>query len=229
MALKGTAFLAIWNDITPESEPEYGEWHTREHMPERVGVPGFELGRRYADRNLEKHRYYTLYEGATLDVFQSDAYRARLNAPTAWSMRMQPQFLNFVRSACATLASSGLGVGGALATIRLNFENGDTSSLTRTARGIADSIAKLDGINGAHIGKAEPSVTRVQTKETELRKLTGEDVFDAVVMVEGIGRRHVEAALPGVERILAAAALGITLRESATYDLAYLIAPGEVR
>src|ERR1700704_4523409 len=131
MALNGTAFLAIWNDIEPRGEAEFGEWHTREHMPERVGVPGFERGRRFIDGKRAKHRYFTLYEGTTLDVFQSPAYRARLNAPTEWSMRVPPPFLNFVRSACLTLASHGLGVGGALATIRLNLTlaSGDTARL----------------------------------------------------------------------------------------------------
>lgn len=227
MALIGTAFMAIWHDIKPEGEVEYNRWHTQEHMPERIGVPGFERARRYADWNLAKYRYYTLYEGATLDVFQSPAYRARLNAPTPWSNRMQPNFLNFARSACATLASVGVGVGGAIATVRLNFTDGDSAALGGVSRKIADQIMQLHGICGVHIGKAEPSVTRVQTRETELRRLTGEDVFDAVIMVEGIGRGEVEAAMPGVQKSLKDAHLKIASSEAAVYDLAYSLSSGE--
>jgi hypothetical protein len=227
MALIGTAFLAIWHDIKPEGEAEYNRWHTQEHMPERVGVPGFERARRYADWKLTKYRYYTLYDGTTLDVFQSAPYRERLNNPTPWSNRMQPNFLNFARSACLTLASVGAGVGGAIATIRLNFADGDVATLRSGSGKIADAIMQLHGICGVHIGKAEPSVTRVHTRETELRRLTGEDVFDAVIMVEGIGRGEVEAAMPAVQKILKDAGLKIASSEAAIYDLAYSLLPGE--
>ena len=39
MPLRGSAFLAIWHDIEAHGELEYDDWHTREHMPERV-APG---------------------------------------------------------------------------------------------------------------------------------------------------------------------------------------------
>ena len=45
MTLKGTGFLALWNDFDPEREAEYECWHTFEHVPERVGIPGFEQQR----------------------------------------------------------------------------------------------------------------------------------------------------------------------------------------
>ena len=47
MGLLGSAVLAIWNDIAPGGDAEFNHWHTREHVPERVGVPGFLRGRRY--------------------------------------------------------------------------------------------------------------------------------------------------------------------------------------
>ena len=40
MPLRGSAFLAIWHDIEAHGELEYNDWHTREHMPERVAVRG---------------------------------------------------------------------------------------------------------------------------------------------------------------------------------------------
>jgi hypothetical protein len=78
MALKGRAFLAIWHDIAEESEAEYSIWHTRQHMPERLGVPGFLVGRRAVDWTLDHQRWFTLYETATLEVLSSPEYRARL-------------------------------------------------------------------------------------------------------------------------------------------------------
>ena len=228
MPLKGSGFMAIWHDIKSEGEPEYNVWHTREHMPERLGVPGFEFARRWVDWNLSKHRYFTLYEARTIDVFGSEPYRARLNAPSAWSNRVQPHFTNFVRSACRTIVSVGKGIGGAIATVRVNFSP-DAGKGVFSAKGhaLAYEIMPLDGITSVHIGYAEPTVTRVQTRESELRKLTGEDVFDAVVMIDGIGRRELERALPKIEALLAPAA-GVASKESAVYDLAYLLTPTEI-
>jgi hypothetical protein len=40
MALRGRAFMAVWHDIASTGEAEYNTWHTRQHMPERLGVPG---------------------------------------------------------------------------------------------------------------------------------------------------------------------------------------------
>jgi len=76
---------------------------------------------------------------------------------------------------------------------------------------------------------ATPSraVTRVRTKETELRQLTGEDIFDALVMVEGIGSREIAAVMSAIERILAASGHLIASSESGIYDLAYALTPGE--
>ena len=226
MALVGSGFLAIWHDIEAEGELEYNNWHTREHMPERLGVPGFEVGRRWVNWNLDRHRYFTLYEARTIDVFGSEPYRARLNAPSAWSNRVQPHFTNFVRSACRTIVSVGKGTGGAIATIRVNLAPGTCKGIfSAKSHALACEILPLHGVTSVHIGSADPTVSRVQTRESELRKLTGEDVFDAVVMVDGIGRRELERAMARIDVLLGAAATGVASKESAVYDLAYLLTP----
>ena len=218
MGLRGTAFLAIWNDVAPEAETDYTDWHTSEHMPERVGPAGFLVARRFVNRNLTTNRYFTLYEGADLDAFSSTAYRERLNNPTAWSRRVQPHFLNFIRSACLTVRSEGSGVGGGFATIRLLVDSEET--FLAESRPIIDGIRALHGITAVHVGAARPEVTNVETKEREIRERTGEELFDAIVMVEGVGRPEVEHALGPVADALRG--LGsVTHAVSAAYELAY--------
>ena len=192
MSLRGSAFLAIWHDIEPHGEPEYNDWHTREHMPERVGIPGFEAGRRFVDWSLDRHRYFTLYEAATLDVLGSDAYRARLDAPTPWTHRVQPTFTNFVRGACRATTSEGRGMGGALATIRVDFADPAAKEPFERAGGaLAAAALAHHGVTSVHVGIAEPAVTAAPTAESTLRELTGEGVLDAVVLVDGIGRAEI--------------------------------------
>ena len=113
MPLLGQGVLAIWHTITPEGEPEYWRWHDREHIPERVGVPGFLRGRRY--RSLERSLdYLDLYEVEDAETLRSAPYLARLNDPTPWTRRMVPHFLNTLRIGYRVAASAGRGQGGVL-------------------------------------------------------------------------------------------------------------------
>jgi hypothetical protein len=227
MSLKGRAFMAVWHDIASEGEAEYNTWHTRQHMPERLGVPGFLVGRRYVDWSLDNQRWFTLYETVKLETLSSEDYRARLNNPTNWSNRNQPNFRNFGRSACVLSASVGRGIGGALATIRLDLSEGTLADFEAAAEKLAHRIAALDGVVGVHLGVAAPDTTRVKTRETELRAATGEEVFDAVVMVDGTGRRELEAIMPTVREMLREA-VQIRSEQSAVYDLAYLLTAEDV-
>jgi hypothetical protein len=227
MALRGRAFMAIWHDIASSGEAEYNTWHTRQHMPERLGVPGFLVGRRYVDWNLDHQRWFTLYETKTLEVLNSEDYRVRLNNPTNWSNRNQPNFLNFARSACVLSASTGRGIGGALATIRLSAPGEGLADFEAAAEKLAHRIAALDGVCNAHFGVAAPDTTRVKTRESELRAKTGEAIFDAVVMVDATGRPEMTAALPAVVAMLKEA-LSLQVEHSAIYDLAYLLTAGDV-
>ena len=44
---RGTAFLAIANTVEPAMQAEYEAWHTFEHVPERLTMPGFLGGKRF--------------------------------------------------------------------------------------------------------------------------------------------------------------------------------------
>ena len=122
------AFLAIWSDITDDWANEWYRWHTEEHMPERVAIPGFLAGRRYEridsgpgqdippDRRPQ--HCYMMYEGEAVTAFNSDAYIERLNNPTPWTRKVAPGFANFARGACQLKFSAGDGYGGLLLLLR---------------------------------------------------------------------------------------------------------------
>jgi len=76
MSLAGLGVVAIWHDIAAEARDDFYEWHNREHMPERVGIPGFLRGRRYiAVRGAPT--FFTLYEATGTDVLAGPHYLAR--------------------------------------------------------------------------------------------------------------------------------------------------------
>lgn len=225
MPLRGTAFMIVWHDIKTEAEPDYHLWHTREHMPERLAVPGFLRGRRGVDWNRDRHRYLTLYEGESIATFGAPEYLQRLNNPTPWTLRTQPTFYNFIRCACSTAASVGRGVGGAIATFRVPLDKIDAAAFQAMASSVAGELLDLKGVNAVHFGTARPEVTGARTRETELRGMTRDDVFDAVVLVDGVGRRELEARMPELTARLRARRLTIDPAETAVYDMAFCLEP----
>ena len=85
----GDAALGIWMDVDPAGLDDFNAWYRRQHLPERLSVPGFLRGRRYQTTG-EGPVYFTLYETADAAVLSSAAYLERLNNPTDWTRRALP-------------------------------------------------------------------------------------------------------------------------------------------
>ena len=222
MPLVGRAFVIMWHDITPAGDADYNQWHTKEHMPERIALPGFLRARRGVNRGLPRQHYFTLYEGATLESFVSPEYRRSLNFPTPWTQEIAPQFRNFKRMSCMVASTRGAGFGGAIGTFRGNGPSGldEQATLASLAPAI-DRLIALDGVTAAHIGVARPDFTNGETTETEIRPVMDEPDFQIVVVVEGIGLGELAADQPAAEGILADAGLSDTIGQ--TYDMAYML------
>ena len=98
------AFLALWNSISsPALQPEYETWHTMEHVPERVGLPGFIEARRYRSWEPTANGtplYFTCYWLDSLDALDSAPYRDVFTYPTPWSARMRTGLTDFFRLPC---------------------------------------------------------------------------------------------------------------------------------
>ena len=97
--LAGEAVVAIWNGIAPEAREQFYDWHTNEHMPERVGIPG---GRRYVAADADTFpTFFTLYETDTMQVLQGSDYANRLNDPTPGTKATTAQFRDTARALSA--------------------------------------------------------------------------------------------------------------------------------
>jgi hypothetical protein len=61
----------------PADEDAFNAWYDEEHVPLRLGVPGFLSARRYRAAAVggDSPRYLALYDLATVDVLQSEAYQ----------------------------------------------------------------------------------------------------------------------------------------------------------
>ena len=192
--LTGEAFVAIWHDVVAEGKSDYYEWHNREHMPERVGIPGFRRGRRYiAERGAPE--YLTLYEVDSMEVLTGQDYVNRLNNPTPLTRRAVTHIRNVSRSLCRVAASFGLGQGGLMMTWGLEAAEGQEENLHRYLRREAlPSVCERAGVLGAHFGVADRSGSEVMTEE---RKARGAHTLvpGLVVLVEGISAPAIQAAV----------------------------------
>jgi hypothetical protein len=183
MALLGDAAVAMWADFVPEIVPEFEDWHTHEHMPERLGIPGFLRGTRWSGGGAGAS-HFILYELESLEVFSSQAYLERLNQPTPWSRKLTPHHRNMVRTPCQVAGSAGAGVGAALLTIRFSPRPGEADRLRDWLVGaVLPELARRPGLASANLLVAQPQVMPPQTEEQRLRG--GDAVADWVLLVGG--------------------------------------------
>lgn len=215
MPLAGGAFLALWNDIARGREPEYDRWHTVEHVPERLAASGFRGARRYVNRARERHRYFTLYEVDDLAAFEHPEYLDLVKNPTPWSASMRPDFANFLRAPCAVAASSGDGIGAAVAL--LAFRESDVS------RDVSGDALALPGVVAVHVGHAAPAAAPAAWAATP-GQAAAPRAFDRLLVIEALDRGLADAALAGIRRT---AGLDTLPRDfgNDVYDLAFAL-PG---
>ena len=193
MTLLGKGFLAVWNDIAPGGDADFHHWHTKEHVPERVGVPGFLRGRRYV-AVAGRPTYLTLYETEGVEVLASAPYVDRLNNPTPWTRRSVAQFVNTNRTACRVTLSCGQGVGGVLATLQLGPRPEAAAGLRQWLAGTAlPALVERPTVVGAALGEADLSTTLVPTEERKLRP-EADKTASWVVLVEGLEAQEVTSA-----------------------------------
>jgi len=98
--------MAFWSDIDDDYLMRYQQWHNCEHVPERVSTPGFRRGRRYRCTTGAPH-FLMMYETESPSTLASDAYMAKLNAPTPWTKEALTHFRNPNRGIYSIAAQAG--------------------------------------------------------------------------------------------------------------------------
>ena len=215
MPLLGRAAMLLLFDIAPEAIAEHDDWHTHEHLPERLAIPGFLRGTRWIATQGEP-RYMVVYEVDDLATLTSAPYLARLDAPSAWTSRMMPHYRAMRRGFCTVTASVGVGTGHVARLVRFQPPAGAEAVLRR---GLVDerlpTVPTTPGLGSAHLleGAATPPMTNEQ-------RIRGADAgVDWALVVTGY---RIDA--------LAALDLGAGLHGAtdARYRLDYTLAAGEI-
>jgi len=180
-ALLGQALVLIWNDVAPEGREQFYDWHDKEHIPERLALPGFRRGRRFV-RPGHSPEWLTVYEAADLRALVSPEYLARLNAPTSATVSTLRLFRNTSRAACRVVHSVGSSTGGHMLAMRLNVAAEHGEAMCRYLRDDAfpRAMARI-GVLACHLCGADASASYVNTAESSTREF---DVPSWIVLCE---------------------------------------------
>ena len=194
MALAGEGAICIWNDILPEHRADFYAWHNEEHMPERVGIPGFKRGRRYiAIDGATRPEFFTLYETESYEVLVGQDYANRLNAPTPRTKATTASFRNTSRALTRVHASQGYGSGGILATTRFGCAPGTGPAFVRAMVGAILELVTQPQITGVHLCMTDATASSVRTAESKDRSDI-QAAPDGVLLIEGCSPDLVKAA-----------------------------------
>ena len=226
MSLLGKAAVAMWWNVRPEQRSEFGDWHSHEHFPERMSIPGFRRGSRWTS-TLDAEGFFVLYELEQYETLTSKGYLDRLNAPTPWSTKMMPHHLNMVRSQCRVAASYGGGVAASLATIRLSPEAGKEAGLKTVLIETLRDLPSKPGLTGAHLLITDTPKMSLPTTEQQIRGSDG--AADWIVLLSGYDPEMLQDLV--TKRFSSAALHLVGAREHSTighYRLAFTMTPVDV-
>jgi len=162
--------VVIWNDIKEGMRDEFVQWHSIEHLPERVSIPGFISGQRWYGEHASP-QYLTTYVTQNTEVLTSDAYIQRLNDPTPWTLKTVAAFRNTCRAAGEVIWEYGSkkGYGGHILAIQIT-ELEDLTILTEYLNSLANSPEQCFAeLLRARLVLTTPTASQLPTAERAVR------------------------------------------------------------
>jgi len=227
VSLLGKAAVAMWWDMAPAHRVEFEDWHSHEHFPERMSIPGFLRGSRWAS-STGTDGFFVMYELDVYETLTSPHYLARLNDPTPWSTKMMPRHRNMVRSQCRVVATFGGGIGGSIATTRVSPRPGEADALRAWLTDALSDLSHVPGITGCHLLQTHTP----EADATQEQKIRGgaDAIADWIVLVNGYDAQmlaEIMATQLGITSLTAAGTEPAPL--TSAYHLAYTLTPRDLR
>ena len=181
MALLGKAAMILSFDVAPEAIAEHDNWHSLEHLHERMSIPGFLRGSRWTAASGGA-RYFVMYEVENIDTLASKPYLDRLNAPSPWTSNMMKHYRGMNRGFCRVAFSSGFGLG--CHGLLLRFSPAPEDEISLRGWLVNETLPALPGKPGlvsAHLFEAALS-----PEMTQEQRIRGKDSgVDWVLLITG--------------------------------------------
>jgi hypothetical protein len=215
-----TGILLVLNDIAAETEDEFNRWYQQQHIPERLGVPGFRTARRYRALGSGP-AYMAVYECDSVGVLGTKTYLERLAHPTQWTKKIMPSFRNMLRSACRQTWTQGTGIGGGAILVQCKPLQGGEEAARRWVKQIlAQGLMQSAGSVRTSLWEADAAATGGPSPEMALRGGADRSA-DWVLFLETIDAVQTAQALQAQLSAPAAAQAGLVLESWNSYQLIY--------
>ena len=145
---RGTAKaeLFVWTDVDSNYDADFNRWYDREHMEERISIPGFVWGRRLRLTAGAGPRYLALYRAKDIGVFTSEAYQQAFKHQTDWSNRNFPRMRNPRRRVMHVPLEVGVGAGSAWGSVNLRHPKVDVDRIAA----VLEEVCGIDGVFSAY-------------------------------------------------------------------------------
>lgn len=215
--------LLVLNDVVEACDEEFNRWYQQQHIPERLGVPGFRTARRYRAVDGQP-AYMAVYECESIDVLRSKAYLERLANPTDWTRKVMPSFRNMLRSACRETWSVGAGVGGGAIVVQCKPTQGRDDAARRFVKdSLAPGLMQSASLVRMSLWEGDAAFTGGPSPEMALRGGFDKSA-DWVLFLESYDLAKTALALDTQLSAGAAAEMGLLIDPWTGYQLIYAAA-----
>lgn len=197
MALRGKGMLITLTEVKSRDEADFNEWYNREHIDERVNLPGFHRARRYvavkgATSKLPK--YLATYECDQVSDLATPGYLHLLANQTKWSQSVMARFTRFQRLTLRIRVDLTHGVGGAVTAIRFIPDPHRRNSLVAWLQDTAlPKASERDGMLGAFAAENDLDVAHAPDQQKSMDRPKALEA-EWIVLLEGADPASTAAA-----------------------------------
>ena len=221
MPLHGKGMLIVFSEVKAADERDFNEWYNREHIDERVNLPGFHRARRYiAVRGSPK--YLATYECDSVDDLATPGYLQLLANQTPWTQAVMARFTRFQRLTVRVQVDMTHGVGGAIAVVRFVPDPHERNALAAWLQETAlPKVIARPGLVGAVAVENDLEVANAPLRDQSMDHPRAEEI-EWVVLVEGAEAGAVGAAARSTLTLASLKKFGVSVAPAiGTYRLLF--------
>ena len=172
--------LMVLANVGSADDLEFNRWYDREHMRERVAIPGFVSAQRYRAIGPAPWTYLALYHTEAFATFTSPLYREALANQSPWSKQILGRFRDPQRAVARRTYQAGYGIGGFVRLTRLCPAPGAAEELRRgLAAEALPALVAQESVIGASLFESDPGLSRPvpEYPKSSIEKVRADDWF----------------------------------------------------
>lgn len=211
--------LFVWTSADPDHELDFNRWYDREHVEERVRIPGFVSGTRYQSVRGPR-KYLGLYRTVSLAAFQTPDYFKAFGQQTPWSLTNLQRMVDPMRRVCAIEAETGRGTGAWLAVLRLGASAmGQDAEAVAGMTALGEKLLRIDGVIATRLLTPDAKLSGPLPAEQQEGR-----VLDPIFLIDASSEG---AAVTAANE--ASAALGLDGAEAAILQLSWQLREADLQ